>query len=123
MTSRQNRHRPSGEETTARRLAVAAADPCEAMGQLGATPTPTGAASTRGRRSIGLAPEPQHTHLDQQRRPRGVCPGCDALWDWQQQRVGDDNPGRGVGAHDSADRNRRRALWQLGGRRYGGRQR
>jgi hypothetical protein len=28
-----------------------------------------------------------HTHLDQQRRQRGICPACDAAWDLQEARL------------------------------------
>jgi hypothetical protein len=116
MTSRQN-HRPSGEETTDRcHNAVGSVDPCEVMGQLGAAPTPTGAASTRGRRSIGLAPEPQHTHLDQQRRPRGVCPACDEAWARQDPLT---RRHQFTEAVEARTHRRDVALGQLAAHRYG----
>ena len=56
-----------------------------------------------------------HTHLDQQRRPRGECPGCDLLWCWQDEQIDECRWEECAAQHGKADRRR---LWLLGRRRY-----
>jgi hypothetical protein len=37
--------------------------------------------------SLVVADPVKHSHLDMQRRTRGICPGCDADWDRQEAHL------------------------------------
>lgn len=57
-----------------------------------------------------------HTHLDQQRRPRGQCPACDQLWARQDDIIEARHWDEVAAQHG---KQLRRQLYELGDHRYG----